>query len=159
MERKLTLKQEKFCQEYIITGNASEAYRRSYNASKMKSTTINEKASRMLSQDNISARVEQLKGELDNKFEITKEKLGKLLLNRVMIVEEMQQLAQKDDLTLEEELRYSRLLQLVKASDANKAIDQLSKMFGFDAPQKQEVEHKGLGNILINLDKGKEENE
>ena len=30
----LTPKQEKFCQKYIEMGNASEAYRQAYNASK-----------------------------------------------------------------------------------------------------------------------------
>ena len=36
-DRPLTLKQENFCQYYVdIEGNASEAYRMAYNASKMK---------------------------------------------------------------------------------------------------------------------------
>jgi len=33
---KLTIKQEKFCNLYIELGNASEAYRQSYNCEKMK---------------------------------------------------------------------------------------------------------------------------
>jgi phage terminase small subunit len=155
MEKKLTLKQEKFCQEYITTGNASEAYRRSYNISNMKPESIHRKATELMANVNVAARIAELKEELGNKFEITKEKLGKLLLNRVMIVEEMQQLAQKDDLTLDEELKYNRLLQLVKASDANKAIDQLSKMFGLNEPDRAEVEHKGITlNIIKPLKDG-----
>ena len=36
-EKPLTFKQEKFCKYYVDTeGNASEAYRMSYDASKMK---------------------------------------------------------------------------------------------------------------------------
>lgn len=56
----LTQKQENFCLEYIKCGNASEAYRRAYNAEKMKDTTITERASRLLKEYNISARIKEL---------------------------------------------------------------------------------------------------
>ena len=36
----LTIKQENFCQVYVETGNASEAYRRAYDAKNMKSETV-----------------------------------------------------------------------------------------------------------------------
>ena len=49
-KKKLTLKQEKFCQEYVKNGgNASAAYRSAYNASKMKDETVWVKASMLLS--------------------------------------------------------------------------------------------------------------
>ena len=60
-ELKLTKKQEKFCVEYVKTGNASEAYRRSYNISNMKSKTVNERASVLLAENKITTRVNQLK--------------------------------------------------------------------------------------------------
>ena len=41
---KLTIKQEKFCNLYIELGNASEAYRQSYNCEKMKPESVNNKA-------------------------------------------------------------------------------------------------------------------
>ena len=56
----LTQKQENFCLAYIKTGNASEAYRQSYDAEKMKDTTITERASRLLKEYNISARIKEL---------------------------------------------------------------------------------------------------
>lgn len=56
----LTQKQENFCLEYIKCGNASEAYRRAYNAEKMKDTTITERASRLIKEYNISARLKEL---------------------------------------------------------------------------------------------------
>ena len=37
-------KQEKVCQQFISTGNASEAYRQRYDCSKMKNTTISRTA-------------------------------------------------------------------------------------------------------------------
>jgi phage terminase small subunit len=153
MANKLTIKQEKFCQEYIVTGNATEAFRRSYDASNMKDETITVKASQMLKKDNISIRVKELKGELEKKFEITKEKLGNILMNRVLLFEELQELAAKPQLTPQEYDKFTRLMAILKASDANKSIDQLSKMFGFNAPEKQEVEHKGLEGFQINIKK------
>ena len=49
-DRPLTLKQENFCQYYVdIEGNASEAYRMAYNASKMKAESVWTEASLLLS--------------------------------------------------------------------------------------------------------------
>ena len=39
-ELKLTAKQEAFARAYVETGNASEAYRRAYNAENMKQESI-----------------------------------------------------------------------------------------------------------------------
>lgn len=49
----LTPKQEKFCQEYMKTGNASEAYRRAYNTKRMKDNSIHQKAWDMLQKPKI----------------------------------------------------------------------------------------------------------
>jgi phage terminase small subunit len=56
----LTQKQEAFCLAYIETGNASEAYRRAYNAGKMKPATVNRKAKRLMDMGKIGARIEGL---------------------------------------------------------------------------------------------------
>lgn len=68
----LTPKQEKFCQEYVKTGNKSEAYRLSYSTSNMKSETINSKAYILSEKGYIRARIEQLQKELAerNKMDI-----------------------------------------------------------------------------------------
>lgn len=44
-ELKLTIKQEAFARAYVETGNASEAYRRAYDAARMKPEVIAVKAS------------------------------------------------------------------------------------------------------------------
>lgn len=46
----LTIKQEAFCQAYIETGNASEAYRTAYAADKMKPEAVHVQACKL--QDN-----------------------------------------------------------------------------------------------------------
>lgn len=70
---RLTQKQENFCLAYIETGNASEAYRRAYNADCMKSETVNVKASQLLKQDKIRVRLEELQEQAEKKAIVTKE--------------------------------------------------------------------------------------
>lgn len=60
---KLTPKQEKFCQKYIEIGNASEAYRQSYDCQNMSDDTIRVKASQMLDKDNIRITISQLQNK------------------------------------------------------------------------------------------------
>lgn len=59
-DKSLTPKQERFCHEYLKTGNASEAYRISYNAKKMKPESVNRKAKELLDNGKIASRVAAL---------------------------------------------------------------------------------------------------
>lgn len=64
---KLTPKQEAFAKAIAIEGmNYSEAYKKAYNAENMLPKTITEKASRLVAQDNIGARIAELRKEIDN---------------------------------------------------------------------------------------------
>ena len=60
MTVKLTPKQENFCQAFIETGNASEAYRQAYNSENMKETSVNRKAVEVLGNVKITARLDEL---------------------------------------------------------------------------------------------------
>lgn len=62
--KKLTIKQEKFCNKYLECGNASEAYRFAYNCSELAESTIWSKASLMLDNDKVRARIDYLKSHL-----------------------------------------------------------------------------------------------
>ena len=57
----LTPKQEAFCLAYLETGNASEAYRRAYDAENMKPESINRKAKDVIDNVKIAARVAELR--------------------------------------------------------------------------------------------------
>ena len=76
---KLTTKQEKFCKTFIETGNASEAYRQSYDCQKMKGPSINRNAVALLDNTKITTRVGELQLNLQKKFEVTVESLSKEL--------------------------------------------------------------------------------
>lgn len=59
----LTQKQEAFCLIYIEIGNASEAYRKSYNSANMADATINRKAKELLDNGKIAARIEAIRSK------------------------------------------------------------------------------------------------
>lgn len=59
--RGLTAKQESFCLAYIETGNASGAYRRAFNAAKMKPATISKRASELMARGDIRGRLDELR--------------------------------------------------------------------------------------------------
>jgi len=84
----LTIKQEAFCQKYIETGNASEAYRQAYDADGMKPATVNRKAKELLDNGKIAARIDLLRSGVEATFEITIEGLL-VRLQRAFLVGEM----------------------------------------------------------------------
>ena len=75
----LTPKQEGFAQDYVATGNASEAYRRNYSANGMKPTTVAVEACKLLDSPNVSQRVSILREALAKRNAITVDDLIKEL--------------------------------------------------------------------------------
>jgi phage terminase small subunit len=75
----LTEKQEKFAQEYIRCKNASQAYRNSYNAGTMSDNVINVKACEVLKNGNVAVRVNELRGEIKERHNISVDSLIKEL--------------------------------------------------------------------------------
>lgn len=69
----LTPKQEAFCLAYIETGNASEAYRRSYDAANMSESSINRKAKELLDNGKIAARIQELRAPAVKAAQVTLE--------------------------------------------------------------------------------------
>ena len=67
----LTQKQEMFCLAFIEIGNASEAYRRAYAASRMAPKSVHECASRLLADRKVSARVAELRAEAAERAKIS----------------------------------------------------------------------------------------
>lgn len=67
----LTVKQSDFCLFYIETGNASEAYRRAYDAENMKPETVNRRAFDLMENSKIKARIEALQAEHRKEHNIT----------------------------------------------------------------------------------------
>lgn len=80
-EPKLTIKQEAFCHAYIETGNASEAYRRTYGCVNWKDKSVWEKASVLLANVKVQSRVNQLRDGIQKRHEVTVDRIvGELAL-------------------------------------------------------------------------------
>lgn len=67
----LTVKQEAFCLAYVETGNASEAYRRAYEAGNMAQAVIANKASELLKKGDVRVMVESLQAKAIARHVIT----------------------------------------------------------------------------------------
>lgn len=62
---KLTLKQQRFADEYIISGNATESYKKAYPSVK-KDTTANTNASRMLRNAKVKSYIDERLKEIES---------------------------------------------------------------------------------------------
>jgi len=109
----LTPKQERFALEYFKTGNASEAYRIAYDAENMAADTIRSKACLLLQQDNIGAMVERLRARSETRAMMTKE----------------QAIARLAEIAMQDK------------KDRVAAVKELSKIMGWEAPTRQQIEH------------------
>lgn len=154
MSNKLTPKQNKFAEEYVNTGNASEAYRRAYDVAE---TTSNEviavKASELLRKGNISVRVKDLQKQEAEAFQITRKEVAEGYFKMIKSWEYLMDLAAKENLTKEQKAKFYLLKEMVKGSDYRGAYDSIAKMFGLNAPDKQEIEST-VNNININIKRG-----
>jgi phage terminase small subunit len=77
--RPLTLKQQNFCMAYVENqGNASEAYRQTYNAGKMQNHVIKVKASELIRDGaggNVAVTIKELQNENRKRHAVTVESL------------------------------------------------------------------------------------
>jgi phage terminase small subunit len=86
----LTLKQEAFCQAYIETGNASEAYRRSYATSSKNEATVWRSAHELLQNPKVAARVREIASLHAQRHEITVDSLTEMLRESYDLAKEVQ---------------------------------------------------------------------
>lgn len=70
-KRRFTEKMESFCLAYVETGNASEAYRRSYNTANMAYKTAQREGYNTLQNPLVQARIEELRIKVMERHEIT----------------------------------------------------------------------------------------
>jgi phage terminase small subunit len=154
MSKKLTPKQRKFAEEYVNTGNASEAYRRAYDVGKNTSIdTIKVNSSKMLSDTNILLTIKELQKKEAESFQITRKDVAEGYFKMIKSWEYLMDLAAKENLSKEQKAKFYLLKEMVKGSDYRGAYDSIAKMFGLNAPDKQEIEQT-VHNININIKRG-----
>lgn len=165
---KLTIKQEKFCNYYLESGNASEAYRRAYNCDNWKEKSIWEKSSTLLKNVKVLSRIEELRKDMELGFRITKERILHELANMAFSsIADMQntwiERKEFDSLTPEQKSSIKSIstkiakknvgtkddpefvdVEFVKIElyDKIKAIEVLNKMLGYNEAEKHEHQFK-----------------
>jgi phage terminase small subunit len=85
MSQKLTQKQELFCLAYVETGNASEAYRRAYNAENMVEATVWRRACELMDNSKVKARIAELRAAVSKRAEVD----ASYVLHRLKSIDEM----------------------------------------------------------------------
>ncbi len=146
---KITIKQDNFCNKYIETGNASEAYRFAFSCAKMKDKTVWEMASRLLNKVKVSARIKELQDELKQKSDLSKDRildeLTAILDSKITDYVEFDGVYIKfksfDTLTEKqikaiESIKEGKNGIELKLHGKNWTIDRICKMLGYDAPVK-----------------------
>lgn len=73
--KRLTEKEEMFCLRFIELGNASQAYRKAYDCTNKKPSTIHVRACEIQKRPKIQIRLEELRAENRKKYEMTVEKV------------------------------------------------------------------------------------
>ncbi len=154
MSKKLTPKQRKFAEEYVNTGNGSEAYRRAYDIRPNTSIdTIKVSASELLANPNIALTIAKLQEKQAKKFEITRSDVAKGYLEIIQAWRSLMQLASKEELTKDEKQKFYLLKEMVKGSDYRGAYDSLAKMFGLNEPDKAQIDQT-IREIQVVINRG-----
>lgn len=161
---KLTIKQENFCNYYIESGNASDAYRRAYSCGKMKDESINVNASKLLNNTKVALRVKELQLEQKERSDLKKEEAIKELTsivraritNVMCITGDSISLKNLEDLPDDVISAISSIKQTnagieIKLYDKISAIDRLSKMKGWDEPTKNEHTGKDGKDLISSI--------
>lgn len=124
----LTLKQERFVQELVKGKSQREAYRASYDASRMKERTIDVKASLLFNRGDIRMRYDELMESSRSKTADDAESM------RAFIIETYKRIASGEMCETSQELdaegNVIRQKKTIKPSDVNNAIAKLAEYYG-----------------------------
>jgi hypothetical protein len=142
--KKLTPKQEAFANKYVECGNASEAYRQSYDTKAMSKEVVWKEASLLLSDRNVTVRVVELKNELGKRYKIEQGFIIQTYLEIINDVDYTFDLGKLAGLDKEEKARFFRMMQQTKNTDKLRAAESLAKMLGLNEPDKLNVQTKDI---------------
>ncbi|MEM8973963.1 MAG: terminase small subunit [Pseudomonadota bacterium] len=79
--RRLTEKQERYCREYVKSGNQREAYRASYNAKKMSPEAIDTESWKLMQDPRIAQRISGLQEQITDKVVLSREWIIQTLID------------------------------------------------------------------------------
>lgn len=141
--KKLTDKQERFCQLVVKYGNQSKAYREAYDVKEStKQTTCDVNASKMMSDTNILQRVEVLRDSEKKAHKIDRDFIINGYLEIINDTNHVFKLADLKNADTDASKRFYKLKELTSNTDKIRAMESLAKMLGLNAPEKVEKDIK-----------------
>lgn len=153
----LSARQIKFCKEYIVDANGTQAAIRAGYSKK----TANEQAARLLANVSIKNHIKELQEKADNKLNITRERilaeLAKIafsdirkIFNKNGTLKAIQEI-DTDTAVVIASIEVSEFkgvkTKSIRLSDKIKAIDSICKILGYNAAEK--IQHEGA--VVINM--------
>jgi hypothetical protein len=140
MKKKLTDKQERFSQLVVKYGNQSKAYREAYDVKEgTKETSINVSASKLMADPNIMLRANELRREEKQEHKIDREFIIKGYLEIINDTNHVFKLADLENADSDASKRFYKLKELTSNADKIRAMENLAKMLGMNAPKKIDV--------------------
>lgn len=162
---RLSIKQENFCNYYLESGNASDAYRRAYSCKGKSDNAIWVEASRLANNPKVALRISELNSEMRRRSDITKDEAVGILADiaRANIVDALEiksnemftTIVVKDVSALP--IGIQRAILSVKSTDKgyelklyNKidAIEKLAKLLGWDATEQKDIIGEGKNDSI-----------
>lgn len=147
----LTPKQEKFCIEYLKTGNKSEAYRLAYDVGNMANETINNNAYKLFDNNEITTRIEELKNNIEEKELYTLEESIKKDLRLIKRYEDALDILENKASKTEDIEAAKRTIKYIGANGYSSAQDRLSKKQGWFEKNNKQIQPT---TNIINLGQG-----
>lgn len=141
-KRKLTPKQEKFCQLYVNGATKADAYRGAYSTKNQSNSTITNNAYMLSMRSDVLARIEQLRKELVEKNKYTLEKSVKKDLQIIEMYERALHILQDDKSNTKQIETANRTIKYIGATGYSQAQDRLSKQLGFYEKDNKQKEVK-----------------
>lgn len=140
MSKGLTDKQERFAQLVVKYGNQSKAYREAYDVKEStKETSINVSASKLMTDPNIMLRVNDLRKEEKQEHKIDREFIINGYLQIINDTDHVFKLADLKNSDSDASKRFYKLKELTSNADKIRAMENLAKMLGMNAPKKIDV--------------------
>lgn len=153
---RLSIKQENFCNYYLESGNASDAYRRAYSCKGKSDNAIWVEASRLANNPKVTLRISELSSEMRRRSDITKDEAVGILADiaRANIVDALEIKSNEMFTTIVVKnvsalpIGIQRAILSVKNTDKgyelklyNKidAIEKLAKLLGWDATEQKDI--------------------
>lgn len=132
----LTAKQEKFARVWFETGNKSEAYRQAYDCSGMSDETINNEASKLSKNHEVTTRFEEFQDRASKASDITHDRITRELVriaffDPVSLVNEIGVIRSLHEMDIDTRAAIASIEQVMVSKDSTKTTVKLHDKFKY----------------------------